>query len=129
MDSFKLDTKEKFNVVTPNTAQIADITAEKLRQILQEQLQKTPKNVVLNLENVESIDAATGGALGEIAAQYMDSNVSFVLCGLTPTVKKTLDALELTDILNITPTESEAWDIVQMEEIERELFSDEEKPI
>ena len=26
------------------------------------------------------------------------------------------------DILNITPTESEAWDIVQMEEIEREYF-------
>ena len=25
-------------------------------------------------------------------------------------------------MLNITPTESEAWDIVQMEEIERELL-------
>jgi hypothetical protein len=24
--------------------------------------------------------------------------------------------------MNVTPTESEAWDIVQMEEIERELF-------
>jgi hypothetical protein len=33
-----------------------------------------------------------------------------------------LDELDLTDILNITPTESEAWDIVQMEEIERELL-------
>ena len=26
--------------------------------------------------------------------------------------------------MNITPTESEAWDIVQMEEIERELLGD-----
>ena len=26
------------------------------------------------------------------------------------------------DTMNITPTESEAWDIVQMEEIERELL-------
>ena len=26
--------------------------------------------------------------------------------------------------LNVTPTESEAWDIVQMEEIERELLDD-----
>ena len=32
--------------------------------------------------------------------------------------------LELLEIMNITPTESEAWDIVQMEEIERELLDD-----
>ena len=30
--------------------------------------------------------------------------------------------MEIAEILNITPTESEAWDIVQMEEIERELL-------
>ena len=28
--------------------------------------------------------------------------------------------MELIDTMNITPSESEAWDIVQMEEIERE---------
>jgi hypothetical protein len=27
--------------------------------------------------------------------------------------------------MNVTPTESEAWDIVQMEEIERELLDNE----
>jgi hypothetical protein len=26
--------------------------------------------------------------------------------------------------MNVTPTESEAWDILQMEEIERELLGD-----
>jgi len=30
---------------------------------------------------------------------------------------------DLPDVLNITPTESEAWDIVQMDEIERELMN------
>jgi hypothetical protein len=29
--------------------------------------------------------------------------------------------MEAEDLLNLTLTESEAWDIVQMEEIEREL--------
>jgi hypothetical protein len=29
------------------------------------------------------------------------------------------------ELMNVTPTESEAWDIVQMEEIERELLGDE----
>jgi hypothetical protein len=32
--------------------------------------------------------------------------------------------MELLDLMNITPTESEAWDIVQMEEIERELLDE-----
>jgi hypothetical protein len=32
-----------------------------------------------------------------------------------------LDEKELLELMNVTPTESEAWDIVQMEEIEREI--------
>jgi hypothetical protein len=31
---------------------------------------------------------------------------------------------DLIDTMNITPTESEAWDIVQMEEMEREMLND-----
>jgi len=29
------------------------------------------------------------------------------------------------ELMNVTPTQSEAWDIVQMEEIERDLLNDE----
>jgi hypothetical protein len=29
-------------------------------------------------------------------------------------------------MMNVTPTQSEAWDIVQMEEIEREFMKDDE---
>jgi hypothetical protein len=32
----------------------------------------------------------------------------------------------LLDFLNVTPFESEAWDIVQMEEIERDLLGGEQ---
>jgi len=28
--------------------------------------------------------------------------------------------------MNVTPTESEAWDIVQMEEMEREMFGEDD---
>ncbi len=33
-----------------------------------------------------------------------------------------LEENELLEVMNVTPTVSEAWDIVQMEEIERELL-------
>ena len=39
-------------------------------------------------------------------------------------VEFVFESEELLESLNFTPTESEAWDIVQMEEIERELFND-----
>ena len=53
---------------------------------------------------------------------FVITNISFVICELQPQVKKTLEDLELDDVLNTAPTETEAWDIVQMEEIERELL-------
>jgi len=39
-------------------------------------------------------------------------------------VAKVFEEKELLDIMNITPTESEAWDILQMEEVERELLNE-----
>jgi Trp operon repressor len=44
---------------------------------------------------------------------------------MQPLVEETFDKEELLELLNSTPTESEAWDIVQMEEIERELLDNE----
>ena len=40
-------------------------------------------------------------------------------------MQQLLDKKELLEVMNTTPSESEAWDIVQMEEIERELLGDE----
>ncbi|RYY56413.1 MAG: anti-anti-sigma factor, partial [Chitinophagaceae bacterium] len=50
---------------------------------------------------------------------------SFVICELSSEVEAFLDQLELLELMNVTPTETEAWDIVQMEEIERELLDGE----
>ncbi len=127
MDNFKLDTKEKFNVITPKIDLVSDITAESLRHILENQLKTETKNVILHLGEIRNIDTKSCELLADMSSQYMETNASFVICNVNPDVKKILDELELSDILNITPTESEAWDIVQMEEIERELFSDEDE--
>ena len=39
-------------------------------------------------------------------------------------IEKMLGDMGFLESMNVTPTESEAWDIVQMEEIERELMKD-----
>jgi len=47
-----------------------------------------------------------------------------VICEVQKPVEEFLDKNELLELMNVTPTESEAWDIVQMEDIERELLNE-----
>jgi anti-anti-sigma regulatory factor len=56
--------------------------------------------------------------------QFYDAGISFVICCLQESVEAMLEEAEILFQLNVTPTESEAWDIVQMEAIERELMDD-----
>ena len=118
----KTDTKEKFHVIRVESTQIsANMAAELSRQLL-ELLKGTIKNVVLNLRSVKSMDEESGEILVRAQQNFYENNASFVICELTTEVEEFLDSKELLEIMNVTPTESEAYDIVQMEEIERELL-------
>ena len=118
----KIDTKQKFHVIyITEPALSGNMTAEMSESLLPF-LQIDVKNVIVNLKDIENMDEAAAESLLKIQQLFYEQQASFVICELQPSVKETLDKLELLDILNITPTESEAWDIVQMEEIERELL-------
>lgn len=120
----KIDTKEKFHVVTPKDETLsANMTAELTTRLL-DLLQNQVKNVVLSMKVVNVIEPAAAEDLLKTQQTFYENDASFVICELTEQVEKTLDELELLEIMNTTPTESEAWDIVQMEEIEREFLDD-----
>lgn len=118
----KIDTKEKFTVVTPIVASISANIAATLIPICEKLLHEPIKNVVLNMESVKALDQAFAKQLMELQEQFYENSASFVICNLTKEVDQQLEEFEIAEMLNITPTESEAWDIVQMEEIERELL-------
>jgi anti-anti-sigma factor len=122
----KTDTKEKFHVITlPGPALSASMT-EELGECLLPYLQNDVKNLVLKLKDIQSIDIAAAEKLVYIQQKFYENSSSFVICELQTPVEKFLDDNELLEIMNVTPTESEAWDIVQMEEIEREFLDGEE---
>ena len=121
--NFKIDTKEKFTVITPLSEDLSDKLTEELVQIATEQLKKDLKNMVVNLKNVFSINESAATHLVKLEQTFYENNASFVICELQPSVETEFKKDELLDLINITPTESEAGDIVQMEEIERELMS------
>jgi anti-anti-sigma factor len=121
----KIDTKEKFHVITISDPHLSDNIAADLTQSVTQILHEKISNVVLRLDNVVSIDDVAAQQVASLQQNFYENDASFVVCELQPEVEGKLEQLRLTEVMNITPTESEAWDIVQMEEIERELLSDE----
>lgn len=119
----KIDTKEKFTVITPDELKLTAIMTEELCKMLLVYQQKDIPHIVLNMNLVEAIDEKSGENIANCQQHFYEHNYSFVICSLKPGVEKLLDEMELLEVMNVTPTESEAWDIVQMEEIERELLS------
>lgn len=118
----KTDTKEKFVVFSPREAEIPANMAENLAEMLLSNAEKYPPHAILNMEAVEKLSPEAALKLAEAYALFREKDLSFVICCLRPQPQSLIKALELDDMLNITPTESEAWDILQMEEIERELL-------
>ena len=121
----KIDTKEKFTVITPNEASLSAIMTDKLTEMLLPYQQKDIPHIVLNMELVEQVDETAAENIANLQQNFYEHDASFVICCLTPAVEALLDKIEFLEVMNVTPTESEAWDIVQMEQIDRELFDDE----
>ena len=122
----KTDTKEKFHVISVAATNLSANMTEELCSDLNNYLHQEIKNVILKLINVKEMDEESGESLVKIQQKFYESGASFVFCELFPSLETFLDDKGLLELMNITPTESEAWDIIQMEEIERELLGDEE---
>ncbi len=118
----KIDTKEKFHVINIlETELTANMTGD-VKILLDECRQKEVKNIVLNLKGVRTMDAEMASTIMNEQHHSYESGQSFVICCLEKELEAWLDKEEVLEMLNVTPTESEAWDIIQMEEIEREIM-------
>jgi anti-anti-sigma factor len=121
----KCDTKEKFHVITVAESSLSATMTDELADCLLPYLQNDVKNLVLSLKDTSTMDITAAEKLVFIQQQFYENNASFVICEIQKAVEEFLDQHELLEIMNVTPTESEAWDIVQMEEIEREYLDGE----
>ena len=132
----KTDTKEKFHAITVSEPSLSATMTDELGDCLLPYLQndaclsdRQVKNVVLIAKDIQFIDIPAAEKLVYIQQKFYENNASFVICELQKPVEEFLDQHELLEMMNVTPSQSEAWDIVQMEEIERELMDDENPEI
>jgi anti-anti-sigma factor len=117
----KIDTREKFHVITFDEPELAANMTEKMDKVVLPLLDDNVKNIIINMKDIKIIDIAAAEHLASLQKRFYGSRASFVVCGLQPEIKETFESAGLFEELNCTPTESEAMDIVQMEEIEREF--------
>ena len=128
----KTDTKEKFHAITVMEPSLSATMTDEMGDCLLPYLQNNAslpenqvRNVVLIAKDIQSIDIPAAEKLVYIQQKFYENNASFVICELQKQVEEFLDQNELLEMMNVTPTQSEAWDIVQMEEIEREFLDEE----
>lgn len=120
----KTDTKEKFHAITVQGPSLSATMTDELANCLLPFLQNEVKNLVLILKEIGTIDVAAGEKLVGIQQEFYDNSASFVICEMQKPVEKFLYQNNLLERMNVTPTQSEAWDIVQMEELEREFLKE-----
>ena len=117
----KIDTKERFHVINLEESVLSANMTEELKQTLLPYLEMEIKNVILKLKNIEEIDITAANTIVSLQQTFYDNNASFVICEMQKSITDFFNQQELLETLNVTPSESEAWDIVQMEDIEREF--------
>ncbi len=122
--NFKIDTREKFTMITPDSDFSSDNLTAEFKDLVISYLQHKT-NLVINLKNVALVEEKFINELAALQQEYYAQNISFVICQLQLPLQALMNELDLDGVLNVAPTETEAWDIVQMEEIERELLGDE----
>jgi anti-anti-sigma factor len=119
----KIDTREKFHAITIIEPVLAANMTEDLEKDLMPLLKSEVRNVVLVLKDIPEVEDAAAECLVKIQQAFYDNSASFVICELSPGVEKSLEDNGLLELMNVTPTESEASDIVYLEEVEREMFN------
>jgi len=122
---FKIDTKEKIVVFTPQEAVLDANLSDSFVEIITQLKELEERNLILDMQLVKEMSPETVKAILTVYQELYDNSRSCVITHLNSSLTQTLkDAGD--DMLNIAPTMSEAIDLIMMEELERELMRDEE---
>lgn len=120
---FEVKKEEKYTLVTTNVEKLDSLNAPDLKSELVVLNKNNVRNLIINLENTRYCDSSGLSAILVGNRLCKNSGGTFVVTGLQASVKKLISISQLESVLNITPTVSEAVDLVMMEEVERDLGS------
>jgi anti-anti-sigma factor len=119
--NFTINSKEKHYLVTCNIENLNSVVSSELKSEFLVVNKEGNKNIILDLSKAKYADSSGLSAVLLANRLCRDAGGTFVLTGLNEHIKKLIEIAQLDRVLNITPTLSEAVDLIFMEEIERNL--------
>lgn len=117
--SYTIEELEKYTLIKVHEEKFTAKLSPELKAEMVVLNGKKIKNFIIDLEEVGYCDSS-GLSVILVANRIAKENKGcLVLCNLNPTIMKLIEISQLTSVLNITPTFSEAVDYLFMDELER----------
>lgn len=119
--NFNIEEKDKYTLVTSSVEKLDTTCAPELKSELVYLNKTGVKNMIIDLSKTRYCDSSGLSAL--LVANRLCKSVDglFVLTGLQEPVLKLVQISQLESVLTISPTLSEAVDLLYMEVIEKDL--------
>jgi anti-sigma B factor antagonist len=118
---FTVDNKEKYSLIKSGVEKLDSLQAPDLKSELVFLNKKGIKNIILDLSDTRYCDSSGLSAVLVGNRLCKSSNGSFVISGLQEPVKKLVSISQLDSVLNITSDVSKAIELINAEEVERDL--------
>lgn len=125
--SFEIEKKEKYILVRSKVEKLDGTVSPLLKSELVVINNNGGKNIILDLSHTRYCDSSGLSAILVGNRLCKNANGSFIIFGLQEAVKKLISISQLDTILNITPSFTEAEDMLFMEEVERDMLDNENK--
>lgn len=116
---FTISKEDNYAVVKVNSEKLNSIIAPELKNHFVDLSSQDYRNVILDLSGVKFCDSSGLSAILVGNRVSRNAKGTFVVSGVKDMVEKLIQISQLDSILNITPTVSEAKDIIYMDEVER----------
>ena len=122
---FKIDTRDTFSVITPESENITVNMTDDLRSTFEKMRQSGSQNFIVDFQNCKTIDEDAQQSLVDMHEECYSMGRSLVFTGVKGKVLASLKVSETDTLLNVTPKMIEAIDIISMEILERDLYGEE----
>ncbi len=122
---FKIDTRDTFAVITPETETITANLTDELQLTFDKMRQSGSQNFIVDFQNCTNIDSDAIENMVAMHEQIYSMGKSLVFTGIKGRVMVALKENETDMLINVAPKMIEAIDIISMEILERDLYSEE----
>ncbi|HRP61051.1 MAG: STAS domain-containing protein [Flavobacteriales bacterium] len=122
--SFESTKYDNYTLITFNSEKLDSLVSPELKSALVLVNKNGERNILMDLSAVKYCDSSGLSALLIGNRLCKEAQGSFIVCGIQPMVKKLLKISQLDNIITETPSLPEAIDYLFMEELEREMGSE-----